>query len=117
MSFFSFLSRIMGWNPIGETIEIQIDEADKAYKDLVGKTIKASIESIEEDASKVKLKLISPIQSGEVNQFLIAATQRHTGCDVYSLKFRPIAIGLEFLNQLAGDVDSRFAIGLMKLSE
>ncbi len=110
MSIWSWIIRLTGWSPVGKIVEIQIDESE--FPSLLGKNLKAKIESLSENGAAV-LNLVAPTNDIQ----MIIVHPRHKGYDFFYLRVGAIAVSLssDIKNQPLIRNDTRFALGVVRL--
>lgn len=91
MSIVSHLARMLGWMPVGKTVELKIDES--SISSLSGRTLSAAIVSVDNNGV-VTLQLNPPIDQDGKTIHAVAAYPRHKGYDVYHIALGAIAVDL-----------------------
>ena len=104
MHILSHVARFMGWNPIGISVTVRVDESGNPS--MVGAELTAVIASINDDGSFV-LRLTKPLLQGDRSLQEVTGYPRNKGFDVYHMAFGAIAV---YLSPREGNAsDQRFA--------
>jgi hypothetical protein len=109
MTILSRVAGFMGWNPIGTSVTVRVDESSNPS--IVGAELTAVIASTHDDGTFV-LRLTTPLLQGERSLQEVTAYQRSKGFGVYHMAFGAIPV---YLSPREGNAsDQRFASALVK---
>lgn len=109
MSILSRVARFIGWNPIGTTVNVRVDESTNSS--IVGTELTAMVASIKENGTFV-LRLTTPLMHGEGTMQEVIAYPRNKGFDIYHIAIGAIGVYLSPCEDNRSD--QRFASALVK---
>lgn len=109
MNILARIARFLGWRPIGETVNVRVDESSNSS--IVGTELTATVASIKKNGAFV-LRLATPLMQGERPMQEVIAYPRHKGYDIYHIAFGAIAVYLAPCED--NESDQRFASALVK---